>query len=79
MEVVTCFLDGTKYCLLDTIHAKPCAKPSDYLAFVLETTDRDWKFAQKSIEKGHLLRGISNSLLILFIFLFILNLKEKKP
>ena len=67
--MVSCFLGGTKYCLLDTIHAKPCAQPSDYLTFVLEITDRDWKFAQKSIEKGHLLRGIHNLILFMNISL----------
>jgi hypothetical protein len=47
-------------------HISPCcwlsratasALPATYLKFCNEITQRDWRVSQKSIEKGHLLRG----------------------
>src|SRR5438045_1401835 len=64
LEVITCFLRGTKYCMLDEIQAEPVAIPLAYYNYAKETTDRDWIFAKKVIVKGNLERGNFHSVIL---------------
>jgi len=57
LEMVTCYLSGTKYCLKDTIKTTTTPSPIVLGEAVVETVKRDWKMTEKYFEKGNVARG----------------------
>lgn len=57
LEVVTCFLKGTPYCLLDKLDATYKPDPSVVFPAVETVVTRDWEMAKKYFDKGMIPRG----------------------